>query len=60
MTALIAKARTASTEQLIEMAMLLTDATDKIGIMSRTAVMVALEERLGSEAFETFASELEA
>jgi hypothetical protein len=60
MTALIEKARTASTEQLLEMAMLLNDASDKIGMMSRTAVMVALEERLGSEAFEVFASGLEA
>jgi hypothetical protein len=60
MTALIEKARTASTEQLMEMAMLLNDAIDKIGSMSRMAVMVALEERIGSENFEVFASGLEA
>lgn len=60
MTALIEKARTASTEQLMEMAVLLSEASDKIGMMSRTAVMVALEERIGSDAFEAFASGLEA
>lgn len=60
MTQLIEKARTASTEQLMEMAMLLSDASDKIGSMSRMAVMVVLEERIGSESFEVFASGLEA
>ena len=60
MTNLIAKAQTATTDQLLEMAMLLKDASDKIGAMSRMAVMVVLEQRIGSEAFEVFASELEA
>jgi len=60
MDALIAKAASAATEQLMEMAILLNDVTAKEGVMSRMAVMVALEKRLGSEAFELFCNEMEA
>lgn len=60
MTKLIAKAQEASTEALMEMAMLLNDSAVKEGAMARMAVMVVLEDRLGSVAFDKFASELEA
>ncbi|WP_454686869.1 hypothetical protein [Agrobacterium leguminum] len=60
MAALIEKARTATTDQLLEMAMLLNDASDKIGAASRMAVMVVLEERIGAYAFATFCDGLEA
>lgn len=54
MTALINKSREAATDQLLEMAMLLNDSTAKEEVMVRTAVMVVLEERLGSEGFSAF------
>lgn len=60
MNKIIKKAKSASVEQLIEMAILLKDATAKEAVMSRMAVMVALEGRMGSEAFEGFYDELEA
>jgi hypothetical protein len=60
MNALIAKARTATTEQLMEMSMVLDGASTKEAAMSRMAVMVALEERVGSEVFNSFCDELEA
>lgn len=60
MEALIAKARTATTEQLMEMSMVLDGASTKEASMSRMAVMVALEERIGSEVFNAFCDELEA
>ena len=59
MTNLIAKANTATTEQLLEMAMLLNDATDKIGSMSRMAVMVVLETRITADEFEAFCEGME-
>lgn len=60
MTKLIEKAREASIENLMEMAMLLNGSVAKEGAMARMAVMVALEEKIGSEAFDKFSSELEA
>jgi len=60
MTNLIAKAQTATTEQLLEMAMLLNNASDKIGAMSRMAVMTALEGRLSADEFDAFCEGLDA
>jgi hypothetical protein len=54
MNALIAKAQTASTEQLLEMAMILNDATTREAIMARAAVSVALEGRMSAEEFDAF------
>lgn len=54
MNALIAKAREASTDQLLEMATLLNDATAVEGVMARAAVSAVLEERLGADAFDAF------
>lgn len=60
MNALIAKARTASTEQLFEMAMLLNHSEKKEEIMVRAAVTVALEERISPEEFDSFFAALDA
>jgi hypothetical protein len=60
MNALISKTREATTDQLLEMAMLLTDAAAKEGVMARMAVMVALEERMSGEEFVAFCDGLEA
>lgn len=60
MNALIAKARTASTEQLFEMAMLLNSAVKVEEVMARAAVTVALEERITADEFDAFFEELDA
>lgn len=60
MTKLIEKSRTATTEMLMEVAMMTVASTAKEGLMVHTAAMVVLEERLGAEAFDVFADELEA
>lgn len=60
MNKLIAKARTATTDQLFEMAIFLNDAVAKEGIMARAAVTAALEERISPEEFDTFFAELDA
>jgi hypothetical protein len=60
MNALIAKAQTASTEQLLEMAMILNDATTREAIMARAAVSVALEGRMSAEEFDAFFDALDA
>lgn len=60
MTALIAKAQTASTEQLLEMAMVLNGATTREGMMARMAVAVALESRMSPDEFAAFFDALDA
>ncbi|MBY3055053.1 hypothetical protein HF263_03035 [Rhizobium leguminosarum] len=60
MHALIAKARTASDEQLMEMAMILNGATDKAEMTARAAVTVVLEERLSADEFDAFFAALDA
>jgi hypothetical protein len=60
MTAIIAKAQTASTEQLLEMAMILNDATTREAIMARAAVSVALESRMSPDEFDAFFDALDA
>jgi hypothetical protein len=60
MTKLIAKTRTATTEQLLEMAGLLNDATTREASMVRAAVTVVLEERLTAAEFDLFFAELDA
>lgn len=59
MNALITKTRTASTETIKDMAIILADATNIEARMSRMAVMVVLEERLGAVGFNDFCNKLE-
>lgn len=60
MNAMIAKAKTATTDQLFEMAMLLNSAETREAAMARTAVTVALEDRLTSVEFDAFFAGLDA
>lgn len=60
MNQLIAKARTATTDQLFEMAMMLNNATSREQMMARAAVTVALEERITADEFDTFFGALDA
>jgi hypothetical protein len=60
MNALIAKAKTATTEQLFEMAMLLHGAQTREEMMARSAVTVALESRITGDEFDAFFAELDA
>jgi hypothetical protein len=60
MNALIAKAKTATTNQLLEMAMLLNSAETREAVMARAAVTVALEDRLTGAEFDAFFAGLDA
>lgn len=60
MNALITKARTATTEQLFDMAIMLNAAVKVEEVMARAAVTVALEERITADEFDAFFDGLDA